>query len=213
MVLIVFTIELILLNRSVDDGDSEPALSGSAPDNADGNGDTETADASPPGTANNGGPGTSAEAPPTPTGTMHVRLMPNDMDLVFYVDANLFEHTLTEQEDIIDVFSLRGDGTATLDIRFVFMPQGINSYADNFLEVDFGAQVSASQGEESIRRSPLRGVFASGTMNDTTYEAWIYRFADPELENLGLAFIINFQNETQRNALYAVLDSLEIENQ
>jgi len=210
--LIVFTIELILLNRDSGGGEAEPSLSGSTPseDGATSAGSGSSGE-NPSGTADsNGEPPPSDGPPPAPRGDRHERLMPNDMDLVFYVDTALFEHTATETEDIIDVFSLRGEGPAGLEIRFVFMPQGVSAYAGSFLEVDFDAAESTVHGEEPIRRSALRGVSVSGTKNGTTYEAWIYMFSDPDLSNLGVAFITNFQNETQRNAIYAILDSLDM---
>jgi len=214
VLLLVFSVELILVNRDSGTGDAEPSLSGSQPLGNGGNSDADpgTPEANPSGTSGSNGETTTSNdpPPPPPTGTRFERLMPDDVNLVFYVDGELFEHSETELEDILDVFRFKGGGTAGLEIRFVFMPQGVNTYADNFLEVNFNVSDSASHGEETIKRSRLRGVFASGTSDGTTYEAWIYTFSNPEFDNLGVSFIINFQNETQRSALYSVLDSLEM---
>ena len=218
LLLIVFSIELILLNRASDNGDSRSgdagqSLSGS-PSPGSGNGDANPGSPGPGSTGPTAGTEETAQAggttPPPPRGTRHERLMPDDTHLVFYVDDALFEHTETELEDILDVFTFRGEGTAGLEISFVFMPLGVSAYADSFLEVNYNVGGTTVHGEELIKRSPLRGVFAAGMRNETTYEAWIYTFSNPEFDNMGVSFVIHFQNETQRSALYSILDSLEM---
>jgi len=214
LLLIVFSLELILINRDTDKGNAEPSQSGSPPPgNGNSNQGSETPGTSTPDTdSGNRNPapagGTQPPPPPPPTGTRYERLMPDDSELVYYVDGDYFNHTETEHEDILDRFSYRGTGTAGLEIRFVFMPHGVNTYAENFLELNFGITNASVEGEEYICRSPLRGVFVSGTGNETTYETWVFTFSNPEFDDLGVVFLINYQNETQRNALYKILDSL-----
>jgi len=212
MVLIVFSVELILLNRDAENEDAGPSVSGSPSPGNDNNGTGRgEPEASPPAAANGSGESpSSAEPAPPPKGTRIERLMPDDSNLVFYVDEESFTHTVTEMEDILDVFVFKGDGTADMEIRFVFMPLGVRAFADSFLKVNFEVEDSSTYGEESIRHSTLRGVFTSGTKSGTFYETWIYTFSDPEFDDMGIAFVINFQNETQRNALYDILDSLDM---
>ena len=218
LLLIVFSIELILLNRNAENGDArngnaEPSLSGTPPPgNSSGNGNPGSPETGSSGSAagTEGTASAGGTAPPTPAGARHERLMPDDANLVFYVDDELFEHTETELEDILDIFSFRGEGTAGLEISFVFMPIGVSAYADSFLEMNYNVGGTTVYGAESIKRSTLRGVFATGMRNETTYEAWIYTFSDPEFDNMGISFVIHFQNETQRSALYSILDSLEM---
>lgn len=206
--LVVFSVELILINRNQEEGDSGPAISGGAqPEDGENGEEPGTTGGDQPGAA--AGNGTSAPAggtPPVPAGTRHDRMMPDDMELVFYVEEGQFEHTMSEQEDVIDYFSYRGAGAAGLEIRFVFMPHGVSAFANTFLEIDYGAQEITTGGEETIRRSRLRGYFASGTRDGTTYEAWIYT----GFEDMGLAFIINYEDQAQRNALNVILDTLEM---
>jgi len=213
--LIVFSVELILINRERENGDGEPAMSGSQPagnvNNGPATGENNTNQPAETQGQGNGEPVPPAGgAPPPPAGTLYERLMPDNMQLVFRVDGELFEHSDTEREDILDVFSYRGAGAAGLEMRFVFMPQGLSNYAENFLSANFNIEDSIVHGEEPIRRSQLRGVYISGGIGGTSYESWIYRFSGSELEDLGVMFIIYYQNETQRNALHTILDSLEM---
>lgn len=213
--LIIFSAELILLNRDSDNSNGEPDPAGSVTAGNGNNG----ADKNPArGEGNShadavgGGASGSADGlrQPAPTGTRNEQTMPGDMKLVYYVDDALFKHTETELEDVIDELSFIDGGPAGFEIRFVFMPQGVNVFAEDFLEVNFGVGDSSVESEEPIRHSPLRGVFVSGAKNETYYESWIYKFSDPEINDLGLMFIINFQNEDQRSALHGILDTLEM---
>ena len=215
VLLIVFSLELILINRDTEKGNAEPSQSGNQPvGNGSSSQGAEPSGTNSPDTENSDGDtaptGGSQPPPPPPVGTRYERLMPDDSDLVFYVDGDYFNHTETELEDILDIFTYRGSGTAGLEIRFVFMPQGVSAYAENFLELNFGVADASVEGEETISRSRLRGTFASGTGNGTTYETWVYTFSNPEFDNLGVIFLINYQNETQRSALYTILDSLDM---
>jgi len=213
MLLIVFSIELILINRDSESGGTEPSAQGSPPPGSGGDNDGAKApDPGTPETANGNGDAahSGGAQPPPPLGTRHERLMPGDSELVFYVQDELFEHTAEEQEAIYDIFTFRDGGTAALEIRFVFMPQGVSVYASSYLEVDFDVAESTVYGEEPISRSPLRGFLITGTKAGTTYESWIYTFSDPELVNLGISFIIYYQNEAQRSALYTILDTFEM---
>ena len=213
--LIIFSVELILLNRDSENNEGAPALSGGQPpgnrnsdaDVTNGSGET-NAQAS---AGGDGAPDRTGESrPPAPAGTRYEQIMPDGTYLVYYVDGELFGHTLTEEENTIDLFSFGGDETAGLEIRFAQMPQGINAFARDFLETDFGVVDSSVEGEESIRNSTLKGIYSSGTGNEALYEAWIHSFSDREFDDMGVIFIISYQNEIQRSALYRILDTLEM---
>ena len=213
--LVIFSAELILLNRDSENGERVSDLPESASPGSGNNGAGTGAAA---GAANQksdsgeNGESDPADQPPlpVPAGTRIVQTMPDDTDLVFYVDESLFERTANDEEDVIDIFSFKGGIPAGLEIRFVFMPQGVSAFAEDFLEVNYGAANSSVEGEEPIRNSGLKGVFVSGIGDGMAYESWIYSFSDPEFDNMGVMFIINYQNERQRSLLHEILDSLEM---
>jgi len=140
--------------------------------------------------------------------------MPDDMKLVMYVDEDLFSFDDMDSEDILGVFTFLGSGRAALQIRFAYIPQGARAFAGSFLDefIDSGAITVGS--EEPIRYSQLHGVYVSGIGDGEIYEAWIYSFTGEDMDSAGLAFVIHYQDDQQkdlqRNVLYEVLNTLEM---
>jgi len=72
-----------------------------------------------------------------------------------------------------------------------------------------GEGETAVLGETPIRGSGIRGTSVTGSMEKTTYEAWICSFADVGSVDTGIAIIIYYDNPLQKNALYEILDTLK----
>ena len=217
--LLVFSIELILLNRATGEGGADASLSAEAPE---GNGEDESVSGSDgddsddktdsgEGITQNGESERPGVVRPVPTGVRRERLVSNDAMLVFYTDGELFEQIDSEIEDILDIYKYKGGGNAIIQICYVYMRTGAEDYAADYLNFNFGVEESVVGGEDYIGLSPLRGVLVTGADDGTNYEAWIYSFTDPDLDKFGLAIVISYENNTQRNALYDVLDSLDME--
>jgi len=210
LLLAIFSVELILLNRDTGaerpgptlpagtqngDGESDPGASDNGAETPD-NGDA----------PENGG-GQAVVRPPT--GTRFERLVTVGT-LVFHVDEAFFTRSNPEMEDTLDIFTYIGEGTAAIEIRMISTPQGARVFAERFLESTFGVEDPDVGSEDFIGLSQLRGVMATGERGGITYEAWVHNFTEPGIEDLGLVFVISYQNITQREALRSILDTLSI---
>ena len=215
IVLIIFCIELYVLNREPDDGGGTgSSLSGDA-----GNGDekgkdgaNDTSETQPangmarPGDDNDG----QASQPPAtptspPTGKQHTRLVSESEQLVFYVDEDIFDYT--ELNDGY-LYEYTGGGEATLEISFAFIKYGPEELAEGFLDGFVGAGGTTVEGTGQIGLSSLRGVHATGEKDGENYEAWIYSFA--EGDELGVSFTLHYKSVEQKNALYAMFDHMSL---
>jgi len=216
--LIVFSIEMILLNRDAGDEGADPSLSAEAPDGAgDDAPEPGTDGAEPAGDAGqNGDADTDGDDSqpggerPAPTGARHEIPVSGDLTLVVYVDGELFEQVFFESEDILGVFKYLGGGSAALQIDAVLMQDGAEEFAKDYLYNDFGVEASVAGREDYIGLSELRGVTITGAEDGTYYEAWVFSLTGPELEGQGLTFVISYENSAQKNALYDILDTLDI---
>jgi len=216
--LIVFSIELFLLNRGAGDEGEGPSLSAEAPDGTGNDGTVPGSDGSDPADADQPDGATEPDGTgnqpgntrPAPTGVRRERPVSSDTMLVFYTDGEMFEQIDSEQEDVLDVFTYKGGGNAAIQISYVYIISGAEEYAADFLYHNFGVEMAEVGEEDYIGLSPLRGVPVAGANDGIFYEAWIYSLTDPELDKFGVAFVISYENNTQRNALYDILDSLDI---
>jgi len=196
LLLLVFAVELFRANRGRDrdeNGQQEPP---------------EIAETDP-----NGYPSDVNDQPPPveetepgdprePTGVRFELEMLGDAALVLYVDDALFEH---EAHEMSHVF--RYADTA-LEISIIPMPDGPESMYRGFLDNYFdytGGEIDFF-GRVEIGASPLSGYFVSASRDGETYQAWLMEFED--FQGFGLAFVINFHNESQRDALYDILDTM-----
>jgi len=205
----VFLIELMLLNRGGVDEDAVPPLVIASP--------PASPDGPSPGSGSQQGGASPSESPgqpddsrPQPSGRRYEMEMPGDTVLVAYAEEELFEYTVMDSEDVLSIFRFRGSGIATLEIRFAFMPDGVDAFAESFFEMNMEIEDSTVLGLQAIRSSSLRGVLVTATENGSTYEVWIYSFPGPELDGIGLAFVTYYQNDMQKYNLYDILNSLEI---
>ena len=216
IVLVIFCIELYVLNREPDDGGGTgSSLAGNVGDGdekgKDGAKDTqETQPANGmtrPGDDNDKQTSQQPPATPTspPTGKQHTRRVSGDEQLLLYVDEDLFEYT--ELNDGY-LYEYTGGGEATLEISFALISNGLEALAKDFLDGFVGTGGTKVEGEGQIGRSLLRGVHVTGDVSGENYEAWIYSF--PDGEDLGLSFTLHYRSDEQKNALYAIFDHMSI---
>jgi len=228
IVLLIFSVELIRQNRNTDaaGGDGGPSLSG---DKQTGNGGDAGPDSGTPDASGNGDEATGGNAVnsgeasgsgqsrppagsprPTPKGTRYEEPFTENSTLVFYADNELFSLTEPVTHDGLGIIVFEGTGIAELHINIVAVPKDIKAYAGGYLSMDFGVGQSTVSDEDYIGLSPLMGVKVSGVSQGSTFEAWIHRLSAPDPEDIALAFVINYQNEAQKDLLYDIINSLDI---
>lgn len=214
VVFVVFLIELLVLNS--ENGDpgaqetpaqvSQPSGNpGAAAGNQTGSGAGQAGNENKPGDT-----GQTDESRPEPAGTRYEFPVSGDTALVMYVNDELFLVEETELEDIVGVCTFEGSGNASLTIQNVYMPQGVDAFAESFLEENYDVQNAAVGGDEEIRNSQLHGVYTDGVKDENTYEVWIYSFQGAQVEGTGLAFILVYQNDMHMYALYEILNTLDV---
>jgi hypothetical protein len=210
IVLIIFCVELFLINRGTEPGGQSPAAAVDPP-TEENEPDPTTED--PPGGDVNGngnqggtgdnGPGDGAPRPP-PQGERHELPITEDMKLVVYAREELFDYA----ENELDWWFIYTGGIATLEISFaVISPHGVAADAETFLNNYTGGDDSVFGGEEQIKGSSLRGYYVSANVDGEIYEAWIHSLPNSDF---ALIFVINFENDQQKEALYEVLGTIDI---
>jgi len=210
IVLIVFCIQLLVINRGVEPKEAGSTISGDSqqedeePEEDEENVDGDDAD------SNIGGfvdPGQEAPRPP-PQGIRRELLVAVNKWLVIYAREELFDF---QQGEIDWLFKYTGEGGAgaELEISFTFVTGqgGVGEHAQTFLNNYSGGSQSEYSGEEVIHGSSLRGYHVSAQVGTTTYEAWIHAL---EGSDLALVLVINYTNDRQRDALYEVLSTLDM---
>jgi len=202
--LIVFCIQLIVINRGVEPADSGAVVSGgSQDDGSEDNGDDP--DGEDPGADDFSDILANTPRPP-PLGTRHEIGVAENTRLVIYASDELFEF---EQGALDWAFNYTGGGTAALNIDFTMISQlGVATHVESFLNTYSGSSTSEFTGEQQILGSPVSGYHASTRVGEDMYEAWVI-----ELDNsdVALVLVINYQNDQQQEALYRVLSSIEME--
>jgi len=208
--LVVFCVELILVNEGRNDNAEEIVAADNEPE--DNNGNDSAND--PAADSENGGEeaeenGQNAEiilSPPPPGTVRHELLMPEDeLMLSLYVDEQLFD--LWEGEFDWEFVYSQG-GTASLEIAFytVDPAEGFAALAERFLVPYLDGGDSTALGETAIGSSPLRGQGVTGESESLTYEAWLVSLS----VRFALVFVIKYENQQQRAALYDIIDTFEM---
>jgi len=203
IVLIVFCIQLIVLNRGVDPADSGSAISGSSQSNEDTEGDGEE---EPNGEGEDGTNVTAQVTPrPPPQGTRRELMVTMESVLVVYARDDLFDF---EHREIDWWFTYTGGGDAKLEISYIMItPIGVAAHAETFLNNYTGGTEAEFTGEESIVGSELRGYHVTALSGGLRYEAWIHTLFDSDL---ALVFVISYENDQQKEALYEILSTLDM---
>jgi len=214
--LVFFSVELYMLNRSDDDERTGAAVSGGRQDDDTENGsdpDSDENDPSedeePPGDEGENGDSQEQDGPEgSPGGSRYeLPMILEGLTLVLYADEEHFEHVHNEDAD---VFTYLDGGEASLFISYDFItpPGGINGLAGRFLQGYLDGGDSTVLGARQIGGSELRGVMVRGEKNGETYEAWIHSLTGSTTDGLAVVFVINFESEEQRDALYSILDTM-----
>jgi len=203
IVLIVFCIQLIVLNRGVNPAEQGSVISGSS-QNEDEDSDVEDVDED--GEDDIGAVDIPTTPRPPPQGTRRQFKVSESNQLIIYSRDELFDF---EERDFDWWFLYTGGGLATLEIRHTMIsPQGIEVSAVAFLNQYSSSTEATYTGEMAIGGSDLRGHHVTVQHGNETYEAWIHILLDSDL---ALAFVICYENEQQRDALYEVLSTLSME--
>jgi len=226
--LIVFCIQLIVLNRGVtpdspgatvsggsQQGSSSGSGSGTGASAGSGDsiggsqdGDFDDGDIGDGGPDGGNDPGSSSGVVrPPPQGTRRSIAVTPTNRLIVYSDDTLFEYI---EGDLDWWFIYTGQGEATFEIQFssVVSQGGISVHTEEFLNNYANTRNASVTREESIHGSSLRGYHAIARVGTGTYEVWMHPMTNSDL---ALAFIIYYENERQRESLYDMLSWLDIE--
>jgi len=206
--IITFLIQLIIINSGVEPRQPNTTISGDNPPNRDNENSGSGEDS-----GENGDGGNSEDngtAPPTtrppPQGQRNEVLVDTDKILVLYTRTELFDLIPNEFDW---VFSYTGGGIAGLSISFTFVsPQNAAADAEDFLNRHTSGIGADYKGDLFILDTTIRGYHVTTSVGGVTYEAWLHQMAGSDL---ALAFVLNYSNNEQRDALYEVLNTISFE--
>ena len=200
LVVIVFCIQLIVINSGVDRVGTGSISGSQGQDADDGDGDD--------GDGDDGDIQTTPviTARPIPQGTMHALTVSDNSRLIVYARDELFSF---EAGDLNWWFRYNGGGNAALEIAFTMLTaaQATSVQTESFLNRYTGGSEAVFTREETIQGSDLTGFHASARHGDEMFEVWIH---DPVDSDIALAFVIRYENDTQKDALYEVLSTLDL---
>jgi len=214
--LIVFSIELMVINRNNDDSGTYETISGDALNGNDENGEEppgngEALDDSPPPDAII--PENDDEViiiPLTDGRKYELTMLMDGYTLVLYADESLFEFAETQREWI---FTYVGDGAAELKIAQDYISPtdgGMRGLARRLLTRYLDGGDSLPMGDRLIGASSLMGYAVSGEHEDgRTFEAWIHHLEERD-RGMAVVFIIYYETESQKDALFEILDTIEM---
>jgi hypothetical protein len=199
--LVVFCIQLIVINRGVDPLDPGSGITGGSGQEGEGEPGAGDPDS---GEEQGGVPSTDPPPRPIPQGTPRMLHVSAENNLLVYARDELFDF---EEGEIDWWFKYTGGGTATLEIgHLMLLAQNIETIAESFLNNYTGSDDSVFTGEELIHGSPIWGYHVHAHHGIGRYEAWIHRLIGTDI---ALVFVIYYENDTQRDALYEVLSTIE----
>ena len=218
IILIVFSIELFVLNRGNNDNENSGAA---LPEGTQIN--TGESEDRPPAASTvdilSSGQTEQDQISTRPKGKRYELPYSATEVLVLYVDEELFEHiemdsgdmfvylgNLDDADDSDDSDDLDGSD-ASLEICPAYIPDGAEACAESYLDAYLEGNESFVSGISQIKQSDLSGVFVIGVKEGETFEAWIHDPSDGVGDN-GIAFVIRYSDGDQKNALYAILDTL-----
>ena len=222
--LVIFCIELIIVNWGSDSKGQEPQIAVISPDGKGGKTDEpDIPDVNP------GGDQHSDDVPESPDVTgdnvddteqaennrvsksKHYLIpMLDDIHILeLFADEELFSYSEGESQW---KFTYMGGGKAELEVAsdFISPPGGIDAVAKIFLDNYLNGGKTKVGGKKQIGGSTLQGVFVYGDNNGETYEAWIHGPLNGSETGTAVVFIVNYENEAQKTAIYAILDTLEM---
>jgi len=199
--IIVFLIQLIVINSGVEPRQPNANISADNPPNRDNEN---------PG--NEGNPGSNESPSPSPTtrpppqGQKNEVLIDTDKILVLYTRPELFTQIRNEFDWL---FQYTGGGIAGLEISFTFIsPQNVMAEAEAFLNRHTNGTGADYKGDLFVPDTQVRAYHVTTTEGGVTYEAWLHQMPGSDL---ALVFLINYSNNEQRDALYEVLGTISFE--
>ena len=204
VLLVVFCVELLLLNRSVENPEAtppepppaevppvEPEIPPAQPED-----ETPPSDEPP-----QPPPGDGAEG----AGTRYELALVSDVTLVLYVDDEVFELEDMEQTWIFNYM----DGSAKFEISPVYLPQGAAVYANSFLDGYLNGEPYNIRGARPIGNSPISGIYATGATEDAeTVSAWISAIETVDGDNMGMVVVMTHSDDEGRDAILSALDTM-----
>ena len=218
VVLMVFCVELLLLNKNSGDGTGAASSQTGKP------GGTHTGAPSTPPTDTppqsetppiGGGPDTSATSPGTdeppntapsaPNKEQHQIRLADDIALSVSINPNKFDY---EQQDMGDIFIYKGGGSATLEIVLDYLPFGAAERAKGFLDMYTDKAQAIIEEEKQVGQSKLIGTHVLAMKGEITYEAWICDI--PADDNTAFDLIIQYRELSQKEAIYDILGTMEL---
>jgi hypothetical protein len=222
--LAIFCIELIIVNWGSDSKEQSPQIAVVSPDrkgektdepdtpdaNPDRNQHNDDVPESPGNTGDNGDDTEQAGNNQGSKNKQYLLPMLDDVHtLELFADEELFKYSEGESQW---GFTYTGGGKAELEVAsdYISPPGGISELSKIFLTNYLDGGESTVGGEKQIGGSALRGVFVYGDKNGETYEAWIYGPLNGGETGPAVVFIVNYENEVQKTAIYAILDTLEM---
>ena len=203
LLLIVFSVELFMLNRSED----VPVLPSVQPPVQDlpifqaTLTDIPSVDQATPTDINSPSSGEDE-----PVGIRYEFALVSDVTLIIYVDDELFELEDLEQTWIFKHI----DGVTKFEISPVYLPQGPAVYANNFLDGYLGGEPYGIRGQRPIGNSPLSGVYARGTSGDDVVSGWVSAIDTVDGDNMGMVIVTIHRDNDGETAILAALDTLEM---
>jgi len=217
-VLIVFCIQLIALNWNSGDKEGEfPVTDGSPTGSAedpDGSGeqDTEPPDDSELPDEGLEGEGAQQNGGNQTTGVkLFELLMLDEVNLLtLSADEGLFRYT---EDDAVWLFTYLGEGEASFRVSDELLaPQGgVSGHAESLMEYYLDGAESPVGLDRQIANSSLRAVYIVGEKNGETHEVWVRPLLNGNEGHAHvLVFIANYSNAEQKDAIYSILDTLEL---
>jgi len=210
IVLVVFCIELFVINSGTENN-TQGSTTGSENRPANTNRPNGATPASPAGSALPSGETDNGqtETPSKPIGRRYELPYSSTEKLLLYADGELFEHIEMDSGDMFVYADDEEEGNASLEICPASIPDGAEVCAETYLDGYLEGNESFVSGISQIKQSELSGVFVSGVKDGETFEAWIHDIGGGSSGN-GIAFVIRYSDNEQKNALYAILDTLEL---
>jgi len=201
--IIVFLVQLIVINSGVEPRQPSGVIEGNTPDTGNENPGGED-----PGDNNGDNTITDPTNRPVQTGQRNEILINSnpDINLIIYTRTELFNLI---HNDLSWRFEYTGGGSAGLEIDFVLIsPQGAAIDSEAFLNRHIGGTGAEYKGDQPIQNSSIKGFHVTASSSGVNYEAWIHQMSGSDL---ALALVINYSNIDQRDALYGILSSIDIE--
>jgi hypothetical protein len=215
--LAVLAVELFRLNSSGEgSGTSAAGAPGSTQpfsteDTTPPAGETTPPEDDPPTDSTESAQNTDTGPPPSPTGTRHEMLLQTDpmLYLIAFADEDLF--VFSEMGgDSGDMSFVYSGSTASLDICYAYIPFGQSIAEASFLDRNVFSAETLVEDTHAIGRSELSGDFVTVESGGETHEAWFYTLGSDTTGDIGVAFILKYKSDAQKEAIYSILDSVAL---